>query len=54
MRRNPLLHAVFPAAIPIWVLRWRDGMADPDGNEFCVLSAFTPDELATIVSEAGA
>jgi predicted enzyme related to lactoylglutathione lyase len=28
-------------------------MADPDGNEFCVLRAFTPEERAEISSEAG-
>jgi catechol 2,3-dioxygenase-like lactoylglutathione lyase family enzyme len=27
-------------------------MADPDGNEFCVLRAFTADELAEIAAEA--
>ena len=29
-------------------------MADPDGNEFCVLRAFTADELAEIAAEAAA
>ncbi len=29
-------------------------MADPDGNEFCVLRAFTPDELAEIAAEGAA
>ena len=28
-------------------------LADPDGNEFCVLRAFRPDELAEIAAEAG-
>ncbi len=26
-------------------------MADPDGNEFCVLRAYTPEELAEIAAE---
>jgi hypothetical protein len=26
-------------------------LADPDGNEFCVLRAFTDDELAQIAAE---
>ena len=29
-------------------------MADPDGNEFCVLRAFTADELAEIAADAAA
>ncbi len=29
-------------------------LADPDGNEFCVLRAFTTDELAEIAAEAEA
>jgi len=29
-------------------------MADPDGNEFCVLRAFDDDELAQIAAEAAA
>ncbi|HEX6149224.1 VOC family protein [Nocardioides sp.] len=29
-------------------------MADPDGNEFCVLRAFTADELTEIAAEAAA
>jgi predicted enzyme related to lactoylglutathione lyase len=29
-------------------------MADPDGNEFCVLRAFTTDELAEIAAAAAA
>lgn len=28
-------------------------MADPEGNEFCVLRAFTPEELAEIAGERG-
>ncbi len=27
-------------------------LADPDGNEFCVLRAFTPDELAEVEAAA--
>jgi len=29
-------------------------MADPDGNEFCVLRAFTDDELAELAADAAA
>ena len=29
-------------------------MADPDGNEFCVLRAFTPEQLAEIAAEQAA
>jgi predicted enzyme related to lactoylglutathione lyase len=34
------------AAGSSWVV-----MADPEGNEFCVLRAFTPEELAEIAAE---